>query len=90
MKVGVSDLTASEDAPLHRVYGLVGTLNDRSTPRAMWAELITKISDTMAKLHATPCTLADIAELPVIKAEPRLFAIEQGPHSAPLNTGVAQ
>ncbi|MFV8160609.1 hypothetical protein ACNQVK_00400 [Mycobacterium sp. 134] len=90
LKVGVSDLTASEDAALHRLYGLVGTLNDRSTPRAMWAELTTKISDTMAKLHATPCTLADIAELPVIKAESRLLAIEQGPHSAPLNTGVAQ
>ncbi|MFV8141971.1 hypothetical protein ACNQR7_30775 [Mycolicibacterium senegalense] len=90
LKIGVSDLTASEDAALHRLYGLVGTLNDRSTPRAMWAELTTKISDTMAKLHATPCTLADIAELPVIKAESRLLAIEQGPHSEPLNTGVAQ
>lgn len=90
LKIGVSDLTASEDAALHRLYGLVGTLNDRSTPRAMWADLTTKISDTMAKLHATPCTLADIAELPVIKAESRLLAIEQGPHSAPLNTGVAQ
>lgn len=77
MKIGVSTLSPSEEAALHRLHGLVGQLNDRTTPKAMWPQLINAISRTMTKLTTVPCTLADIAQLPVIESESRLRAIEQ-------------
>lgn len=77
MKIGVSTLSLSEEAALHRLHGLVGQLNDRTTPKAMWPQLINAISRTMTKLTTVPCTLADIAQLPVIESESRLRAIEQ-------------
>ncbi|MFN6548412.1 hypothetical protein [Mycolicibacterium nivoides] len=76
MKIGVSTLSPTEDAALHRLHGLVSQLNDRTTPKAMWPQLINAISRTMTKLTTVPCTLADIAKLPVIESESRLRAIE--------------
>lgn len=55
-----------------RLYGLVSQLNDRSTPKAMWPQLITAITRTMDKLTTVPFTLDYIAGLPVIEAESRL------------------
>lgn len=77
MKIGVSTLSPTEEAALHRLHGLVGQLNDRATPKAMWPQLINAITRTMDKLTTVPCTLADIAKLPVIESESRLRAIEQ-------------
>lgn len=69
---GVNDLSPSEEAALTRLYGLVSQLNDRSTPKAMWPNLITAITRTMDKLTTVPFTLDYIAGLPVIEAESRL------------------
>lgn len=69
---GVNDLSPSEEAALTRLYGLVSQLNDRSTPKAMWSQLITAITRTMDKLTTVPFTLDYIAGLPVIEAESRL------------------
>lgn len=76
MKIGASTLSPTEDAALHRLHGLVSQLNDRTTPKAMWPQLINAITRTMTKLTTVPCTLADIAKLPVIESESRLRAIE--------------
>jgi len=65
---GVNDLSPSEEAALTRLYGLVSQLNDRSTPKAMWPQLITAITRTMDKLTTVPFTLDYIAGLPVIEA----------------------
>lgn len=77
LKIGVRNLSPSEEAALGTLYGLVGQLNDRATPKEMWPQLINTITRTMAKLTTVPCTLADIAKLPVIESESRLRAIEQ-------------
>ncbi len=77
LKIGVTNLSPSEEAALGTLYGLVGQLNDRATPKEMWPQLINTITRTMAKLTTVPCTLADIAKLPVIESESRLRAIEQ-------------
>jgi hypothetical protein len=77
LDIGVTDLSLSEEAALERLHGLVGQLNDRATPKAMWPQLINAITRTMTKLATVPCTLADIAKLPVIESESRLRAIEQ-------------
>lgn len=77
LKIGVSNLSPSEEAALGTLHGLVGQLNDRATPKEMWPQLINAISRTMTKLTTVPCTLADIAKLPVIESESRLRAIEQ-------------
>jgi hypothetical protein len=45
----------------------------------MWPQLINAITRTMTKLTSVPCSLADIAKLPVIEAESRLRALEQHP-----------
>ncbi|WP_255251202.1 hypothetical protein [Mycobacterium avium] len=77
LKIGVTNLSPSEEAALGTLYGLVGQLNDRATPKEMWPQLINAITRTMKKLTTVPCTLADIAKLPVIESESRLRAIEQ-------------
>lgn len=79
IKIGVSNLSASEEAALTRLHGLVNQLNDRSTPKEMWPQLISAITRTMDKLVTVPYNLSDIAELPVIRAESRLRALEQAP-----------
>lgn len=76
---GVNNLSPSEEAALTRLYGLVGQLNDRSTPKAMWPSLITAITGTMEKLTTVPFTLDYIAGLPVIEAESRLQQIAPTP-----------
>lgn len=77
LKIGVTNLSPSEEAALGTLHGLVGQLNDRATPKEMWPQLINAITRTMTKLTTVPCTLADIAKLPVIESESRLRAIEQ-------------
>lgn len=77
LKIAVTNLSPSEEAALGTLHGLVGQLNDRATPKEMWPQLINAISRTMTKLTTVPCTLADIAKLPVIESESRLRAIEQ-------------
>lgn len=79
LAIGVTNLSPSEEAALQRLHGLVGQLNDRATPKAMWPQLINTITRTMTRLTTAPCTLADIAKLPVIESESRLRAIEQNP-----------
>jgi len=79
IKIGVSNLSASEEAALARLHGLVNQLNDRGTPKEMWPQLISAITRTMDKLITVPYNLRDIAELPVIKAESRLRALEPAP-----------
>lgn len=69
---GVNNLSPSEAAALTRLYGLVSQLNDRSTPKAMWPQLIDAITRSMTKLATVPFALGDIAKLPVIEAESRL------------------
>ncbi len=78
LKIGASDLSPSEEAALKRLHGLVNLLNDRSTPRAMWAELKDKIGRTMEKLTVTSFDSNVIADLPVISAESRLRALPAG------------
>lgn len=80
LDLGVTDLSPSEEAALNTLHGLVSQLNDRATPKAMWPQLINAITRTMTKLATVPCTLADIAALPVVASESRLRALEQ--HSA--------
>lgn len=75
LKIGVTNLSPSEEAALGTLHGLVGQLNDRATPKEMWPQLITAITRAMTKLTTVPCTLADIAKLPVIESESRLRAI---------------
>jgi hypothetical protein len=77
LKIGVTNLSPSEEAALGTLHGLVGQLNDRATPKEMWPQLINAITRTMTKLTTVPCTLADIAKLPVIESESRLRAIGQ-------------
>ncbi|MBE5477782.1 hypothetical protein E3G68_005115 [Mycobacteroides abscessus] len=77
LKIGVQNLSPSEEAALGTLHGLVGQLNDRATPKEMWPQLIKAITRAMAKLVTVPCTLADIAKLPVIESESRLRAIEE-------------
>jgi len=81
LQIGVSTLSPSEEAALHTLHGLVGQLNDRATPKAMWPQLITAITRTMDKLTTVPFALADIATLPVIESESRLRAITQHPEA---------
>ncbi|WP_260972853.1 hypothetical protein [Mycolicibacterium llatzerense] len=83
LKIGVSDLSPSEEAALKRLHGLVNTLNDRSTPREMWADLKAAIIRTMDKLTVTSFDLIVIAELPVISAESRLRALPAAPTPQP-------
>lgn len=85
LSIGVSTLTPSEEAALHTLHGLVSQLNDRATPQAMWPQLRHAIIRTMDKLITVPCTLADIATLPVVDAESRLRAIEQHATHQPPN-----
>ena len=75
LKIGVSDLSPSEEAALKQLHGLVNTLNDRSTPREMWAELKSAIIRNMDKLIVTSFDLNVIADLPVIAGESRLRAL---------------
>lgn len=82
LKIGVSDLTPSEEAALKRLHGLVATLNDRSTPKSMWADLKTAIIRTMDKLTVTSFDLDVVAALPVIAAESRLRALPAAPTAA--------
>lgn len=82
LKIGVTNLSPSEEAALGTLHGLVGQLNDRATPKVMWPQLINAITRAMTKLTTVPCTLADIAKLPVIESESRLRAIEQWAASA--------
>lgn len=75
LKIGVSDLSPSEEAALKRLHGLVNTFNDRSTPKEMWAELKAAIIRTMDKLTVTSFDLSVIADLPVIAQEQRMRAL---------------
>jgi len=75
LKIGVSDLSPSEESALKRLHGLVNLLNDRSTPKAMWAELKDAIVRTMEKLTVTSFGLNVVADLPVIAEEARLQAL---------------
>lgn len=90
LAIGVSNPSPSEDAALHTLHGLVGQLNDRATPKAMWPQLISAITRTMKKLTTVPFTLADIAKLPVIESESRLRVLapyrEQPDHDEPAET----
>ncbi|CPV66869.1 hypothetical protein [Mycobacteroides abscessus] len=90
IKIGVSNLSASEEAALTRLHGLVNQLNDRSTPKEMWPQLISAITRTMDKLVTVPYNLSDIAELPVIHAESRLRALEQAPAASEEPSGEDQ
>lgn len=90
IKIGVSNLSASEEAALTRLHGLVNQLNDRGTPKEMWPQLISAITRTMDKLVTVPYNLSDIAELPVIHADSRLRALEQAPAASEESSGEDQ
>lgn len=78
LSVGTDPLSHVERAALRRLHGMISQLSDRSTPRAMFNNILDRMQTEVGKLVRTPVKWSSVEQLPAIKQNVEVLELVQG------------